>query len=123
MEISKSEFQVMDIIWQIAPCSANEIVDRLNQNQEWHEKTVKTLISRLVKKGAISFTRQGREYIYSATIAKKDYQEQESQSFIQRLFKGKISPLVAAFAEKDQLSESDVKELKQLIDSWEKKND
>ena len=123
MEISKTEYQILEVIWKIAPCSANEIIQELNKNQDWHEKTVKTLISRLLKKQAISFTRDGREYIYSPEIAKKDYQEQESQSFIQRLFKGKISPLVAAFAEKEKLSDADVQELKDLINSWENKND
>lgn len=123
MEISKTEHQVLEVIWQLAPCSANDIINELNKHQDWHEKTVKTLVNRLLKKQAIKFVRQGREYIYSPCISKKEYQEQESQSFIQRLFKGKISPLVAAFAEKEKLSESDVKELKELIDSWEKKDD
>ncbi len=124
MDISKTEFQVLDVIWQQAPCSANDIVIELNKSQQWHEKTVKTLISRLLKKQAISFVREGREYIYSPCFSKQEYQQQESKSFIHRLFKGKVSPLVASFAENDALSEHDIEELKQLIAKWEdKKND
>lgn len=119
MDISKTEYQVLDVLWKLAPCSANELITELNKSQDWHEKTVKTLLSRLLKKQAIAFTKRGREYIYSPCISKKDYQGQESQSFIKRLFKGKVSPLVAAFAENESLSKEDIAELKQLIDSWE----
>lgn len=123
MEISKTEYQVLDVLWTLAPCSANDIVEELNKEQDWHEKTVKTLLSRLLKKEAITFTKQGREYIYSPLVSKKDYQGKESQSFIKRLFKGKVSPLVAAFAENESLSKEDIDELKQLIDSWEEAKD
>lgn len=122
MDISKTEFQILDVIWQHAPCSANEIVAQLNKTETWHDKTVKTLINRLLKKQAISYTKQGREYIYTATISRQSYQGKESQSFITRLFKGKVSPLVAAFAQQQKLTKKDVDELKQLIDSWEEEN-
>jgi len=119
MDISKTEHQIMQIIWQCAPCTANQIVEQLNNQTEWHEKTVKTLIGRLVKKGAISFVREGREYIYSPIIAEKDYQKQESESLVQRLFKGRISPLVATFAQDKKLNQNDIDELKKIIDGWE----
>ena len=123
MEVSKTELKVLEVIWQGHPVSSNEIIERLNQQGEWHEKTVKTLISRLVKKQAISFQKENRRYLYSPLISEENYQMQQSTSLISGFFKGKVSPLIAMFAQHNQLKKEDIQELKQLIDDWEKEND
>ncbi|GAA0811082.1 BlaI/MecI/CopY family transcriptional regulator [Colwellia sp. D2M02] len=122
-EISNAEFEVLDALWQQAPASANEIIARLNQHKEWHEKTVKTLLNRLVKKQAISFEKQQRHYLYSPLVERDAYTLKESQSFIERMFSGKITPLVANFAKQNDLNKEDVAALKALISDWEKNND
>ena len=124
MEISKAEYEVMCAVWQGHPCTAKDIVDRLRgDQQEWHEKTIKTLLGRLVKKQALSFAKQQRHYLYSPLIEQEHYQQQESESFIERVFGGRISPLVAGFAKQQKLTEDDIAELKNLINEWEKKGD
>ncbi len=123
MDISKTELEVMQAIWQGSPVTSNEIVARLNQQRQWHDKTVKTLLGRLVKKGALEFTKNGRQYLYSPCVSETDYQAKESQSLVSRLFNGRISPLVAGFAQREQLSEQDIAELKQLIADWEQESD
>lgn len=124
MDISKTEYEVMCAVWQDAPCSANDVIERLRADgAEWHEKTVKTLLGRLVKKQALGFEKQGRHYVYNPLIGQEAYQRRESESFIQRMFGGRVSPLVASFAKQEKLTEKDVQELKSLIDQWEKKND
>ncbi|MCJ8272193.1 MAG: BlaI/MecI/CopY family transcriptional regulator [Psychrosphaera sp.] len=123
MDISDSEYQVMEAIWQGHPCTATDVVSRLNESEQWHEKTVKTLIGRLVKKEALSFEKQGRQYVYSTTLKKSDYQIEKSQSFLSKMFDGKISPLVAAFANKDALDAKDISELKDIINNWEQDHD
>lgn len=123
IEISRTEYQIMEVIWQLAPCHSKDIVDALNQHDDWHEKTVKTLIGRLVKKGAISFKKQGRQYIYQAEITPQDYKIKESESFLGRLFNGKLSPFVSAFAHSNKLTQNDIDELKDIIKKWEKNND
>ena len=123
MDITKTELKVMHVIWQKSPITADEIVIRLNSSKEWHEKTVKTLLNRLTKKGALKFNRIGRQYEYYPIISQSSYQEKETQSFIARMFHGRISPLVAGFAKQEKLSKQDVEELKKLISDWEKQND
>ncbi len=123
IEISKAEFEVLSVIWQQHPLSAAEIVERLNEERQWHEKTVKTLLNRLVKKEALGFEKEQRRYLYYPLIERESYQEQESSSLVQRLFSGKLSPLVAGFAKHNQLEKEDVESLKALISSWEKEND
>jgi len=121
IEISKTEFEVMDALWQSYPASANDIIERL-QHKDWHEKTVKTLLSRLVNKQAIDFEKQQRSYLYFPLLEKSAYLANESSSIVSRLFAGRVAPLVAGFADTDSLSRQDVNELKALIDQWEKDN-
>lgn len=141
-DISKTEFEVLAAIWQKYPASAQDIIDRLNhdsassgtvsnlecnsaqqQDKTWHDKTVKTLINRMVKKGAIGFKQQGRRYFYSPLLEREAYQIKESRSIIDRLFGGRVAPLVAGFAKNQQLTKTDVDELKSLIKQWEHEND
>jgi predicted transcriptional regulator len=122
-DISKTEFEVLDALWEQHPASANDIIQRLNQYKTWHEKTVKTLLSRLVKKQVINFDKQQRSYLYFPLMERSTYTETESKSLVSRLFGGKVAPLVAGFANSDSLSKEDVDELKALIKKWEQDND
>ena len=122
-DISNAEFDVLDVIWDNYPVTSNDVIARLNQRKEWHEKTVKTLLGRLVKKEVLGFEKQQRQYLYSPLIAREEYTKKETSSFVSRLFKGKIAPMVAGFANQNTLSKQDVEELKALIQQWEKDND
>ena len=122
-DISKAEFEVLDALWQQSPASASDIIARLNQRKAWHEKTVKTLLSRLVKKQVVGFEKQQRHYLYSPLIERDSYTQKESKSLIERMFKGKIAPLVAGFAKQNDLNKDDIDALKSLISDWEKSND
>ena len=122
-EISNAEFEVLDVLWEDHPATSNDVVVRLNDKKDWHEKTVKTLLGRLVKKGVLGFEKQQRQYLYYPLIAREDYTKKETTNFVSRLFKGKIAPMVAGFANQNSLSKQDVSELKALIKEWEQKND
>jgi predicted transcriptional regulator len=121
-EISKTEFEVLNALWEGHPAPASEIISRLNKHKEWHEKTVKTLLSRLVKKQAIDFEKRDRSYFYFPLFERSVYLAKESKSLVGRLFEGKVAPLVAGFANADSLTKDDVDELKSLIEQWEKDN-
>ena len=122
-DISNAEFEVLDVLWDDFPATSSHIVERLNQKKPWHDKTVKTLLSRLVKKGVVDFDKAQRQYLYRPLIAREDYTKKEATSFVSRLFKGKVAPLVAGFANQNSLSQQDVDELKALIKQWEQNND
>jgi len=132
-EISNAEFEVLEALWQQYPASANDIIANLNgskqstngvkQDKQWHEKTVKTLLNRLVKKQAISFEKQQRRYLYSPLLERESYTLKESKSLIKRMFSGNLAPLVAGFAKQNDLNKDDISALKSLISDWEKNND
>lgn len=115
MQISKAESQVMEVLWRRSPQGADEIVAAVGPGQDWSEKTVKTLINRLLNKGAVSAVQQGRRYLYSPAMARQDYVQDESRGLIDRLFDGRLAPLVSHFADTNQLTAEDIGELKRLI--------
>lgn len=119
IEISNAELSVMQVLWQQQPLTANEVVAALGNEKDWHEKTVKTLLNRLVSKDALGFDKDGRAYLYYPLITEQDYQLQQSHTFVGRLFAGRVAPLVAGFASQNKLNADDVQQLKQLIADWE----
>jgi BlaI family penicillinase repressor len=121
IEISDAEYQVMEVVWHQHSASAKQII--LALNNDWHPKTVNTLLNRLVKKQALGFEKEGRSYVYRALVNRANYINQKSQRFLQKLFGGKISPLVANFVDQDMVQKEDIEDLKKLISDWESNND
>jgi BlaI family penicillinase repressor len=119
--ISETEWEVMKVVWGKSPISANEIVDILSEDDTWHPKTTKTLINRLVKKGALEYDKQGRAYIYRPAVKEADCVKAVSQSFLDRVFSGGLKPLLAHFVGQKRLSPDDAKELKRLLEERSRK--
>jgi predicted transcriptional regulator len=91
------------------------VVATLASRHDWQETTVKTLLNRLLKKGAISAEKDGRRYLYSAVLKREQWVAAESKSMIDRLFGGRIAPLVAHFGKQRKMSKADLDELKRLV--------
>ena len=119
--ISEAESRVMELLWQQSPQTSEEIVAALLEPTGWHEKTIKTLLNRLLGKGAISAEKDGRRYLYSPLLRREDWQQRESRSLLDRVFGGKVAPLLAHFSQHEKLTTKDVAELRKLIDSIDKK--
>jgi len=120
MKISTAESVVMGALWGRAPLTADEIGSEVAPGQGWSEATVKTLINRLLNKGAIAAERDGRRYLYRPVLDRADYVEAESQGLLDRLFDGRLAPLVSHFSENQKLTAEDVAELKRLIEDFDK---
>jgi len=116
MSISEAESAVMDVLWREHPLSADEVVVALAKSTDWQEPTIKTLLNRLLKKCAIAAERDGRRYLYRPLLKRQDYVHAESKGLLDRLFDGRVAPLVAHFSERSKLSKIDIAELKRLIE-------
>lgn len=116
MSISEAEAVVMDVLWRQAPRSAEEILAEVGPSQGWQEGTVKSLLNRLLKKKAVKAERDGRRYLYAPRLTREQYVLQESKGLIDRLFDGRIAPLVAHFSEQRKLSRRDVADLRKLLE-------
>ena len=102
-------------IWKHAPISTNEITEKLTQTTKWSPKTIQTLIKRLVTKGALSYEKQSRVFVYTPLIEEKEYIGQESHSFLERYYDGDITAMLSAYIEDDKLSESEIDTLRSLL--------
>ncbi|MGE4460524.1 MAG: BlaI/MecI/CopY family transcriptional regulator [Stenotrophomonas sp.] len=116
MRISEAEAVVMEALWESHPLSAEDVVARLGDRNGWAEATVKTLLNRLLNKGAISATKEGRRYLYAPQVAREAWLLEESSSLLERLFDGRVAPLVAHFSQHRKLSRDDVAELRRLLE-------
>ena len=108
-----------EVLWQESPLSSLEVVERL-QNQGWNEKTVKTFLNRLVKKDVLSYQKDGRRYLYSPLVKRDTFLKQESNGFLQKVFKGDMKELLATFVNNKQLSASELEYLRTLLDDKDK---
>ena len=116
MKISNAESLVMEALWDKSPRAAEDIVAVVAEPNGWTEATVKTLINRLLTKGAVAADKDGRRYLYRPMIARDAYVTAESEGLLSRLFDGRLAPLVSHFSEQQKLTPQDIAELKALIE-------
>ena len=113
--IGEAEYAVMEVLWEEAPLTAAEVAGRVPASRDWSIRTVKTMLGRLLAKGILAHEEDGRRYLYRPAIARADYVAQESGRLIDRMFGGKVTPLVAHLAERDRLSPADIAEIEALL--------
>jgi len=116
VSISEAESVVMAVIWRSNPIATDDILAALKQHEKWQETTVKTLLNRLLKKGAISAQKDNRRYLYSPRLQREQWLAAESKGFLDRLFDGRVAPLVSHFSQQKKLSKRDIADLKRLIE-------
>lgn len=114
-QISEAEFEVMKVVWKFAPINTNEITERLLKTTTWSAKTIQTLIKRLVTKGALTYEKQGRIFVYTPLVKENEYINQQSNSFLNRFYDGDISAMLSTYLENDQLSETELQHLRSIL--------
>ena len=114
-QISEAEFEVMKVVWKSAPINTNEITQQLLKTTSWSAKTIQTLIKRLVTKGALTYKKQGRVFVYTPLVKEDEYINQESNSFLKRFYDGDISAMLSAYLENNQLSETEIRHLRSIL--------
>ena len=113
--IGEAEYAVMEVLWRESPLTAAEVAARVPAARGWSIRTVKTMLGRLLAKGVLAHEEEGRRYRYRPAVARADYVAQESGRLLDRMFGGRVTPLVAHLAERDRLSEADIAEIEALL--------
>ena len=114
--ISEAELVVMEALWSAdEPLTAADVAERIDPSREWSDRTVKTMLGRLLAKGVLAHEEDGRRYLYRPAVARERYVAGESRRLVDRLFGGRAAPLVAHLAESKGLSEDDIAELEALL--------
>ncbi|HWV98832.1 MAG TPA: BlaI/MecI/CopY family transcriptional regulator [Candidatus Acidoferrum sp.] len=118
--ISETEWEIMKVIWAQAPCSAGLIIETLTRRDAtWHPRTVKAFLSRLVRKKALGFKKEGRAYLYRPLVRQEDCVDAASESFLDRVFGGSLQPMLAHFVDRKRLSAEEIRELRRLLENKE----
>lgn len=113
--ISEAEHAVMEVLWEKSPQTAAEVCEKVCEDRDWSMPTVKTLLSRLVAKGAVSTQPDGRRFLYTPLLGRSDYVGGESRRLVDRLFGGRAAPLFAHLAETEALTDDDIAEIERLL--------
>jgi len=121
--ITEAEHAVMEALWENSPLTAAEVCDAVCQPRGWSLATVKTLLSRLVAKDAVSTEPDGKRFLYTPAIARAEYVGGESRRLVERLFGGRAAPLFAYLAEEEALSDADIAEIETLLDELKRKGE
>lgn len=119
--ISDAEWEVMQVLWDAAPLLASDVVERVAVKNGWSPRTVKTLLNRLVKKGALGFEAEGKRYHYYPKVTRPECVRQESRSFLRRVFGGQAQEMLAHFVSETPFTPDEIHRLRQLLDQRETK--
>ena len=114
-KIAESEWRVMQVLWSNGSQTANDVINALSGEVKWKPRTIKTLISRLVKKGAVKVTEEGYRYRYSAAVDESECVRSETKSFVRRVYQGAMKPALAAFIEDADLSDKEIDDIQKIL--------
>ena len=115
-QISDAEWDVIKVLWDRGEASAQDVTEALAVGRNWRPQTVKTLLNRLVKKGAVAYAEEGRRFIYRPKVSRDAVARAESRSFLSRVFDGAVTPALVHFLKLGNLSSADIEELKRTLD-------
>ncbi|WP_265563906.1 BlaI/MecI/CopY family transcriptional regulator [Sphingomicrobium arenosum] len=120
--VSEAELEIMEALWSAAPqaVSAAEVAERVPESRGWSLPTVKTMLSRLTQKGAVRHEAEGRRYLYSPAIERDSYVGNESRRLVDRLFGGRLTPMIARLAEDEAITDSEIAEIEALLKELKK---
>ena len=117
--VSEAEWKVMKLLWQKSPQPAYDLAQELGRSEGWQPKTVKTLLTRLVKKRALEFEKYKNLYLYQPLLTEKECILQEGESFLNRVFDGSVGNLLLHFAELESLSKKQADALRKILKNIE----
>lgn len=115
--ISESEWSVMEVLWDRSPQTASAVAKALHESTGWAENTVRTLLTRLVEKGALEIVdSEVQPKLYAPAVKRELCVQTESKSFLDRIFRGASKPLLVHFASNARLTADEARDLKKLLD-------
>jgi BlaI family penicillinase repressor len=119
--ISESEWEIMNVLWDKAPQTANDIILSLQESTDWKPKTIRTLLDRLVQKDVVGVNKNQRVYTFYPLYSQEECQRAETESFIKRIYGGTMKSMLVQFIHEDTLSDDDINELRTILNEKPKK--
>ncbi len=115
MKLTEAEWQVMNALWIKHPASTRQVVERLPKSVRWAYTTVKTMLARLVEKGAVRESKEGNVSLYDPLVSQRNARLHAVRSLLDQAFNGALGPLMHFLVEEKQLTPKVKKELMQVL--------
>ena len=115
MKLTQAEWQIMKALWKKHPANARQIMARLPKGVSWAYTTIKTMLSRLVEKDAVSEQKQGNTSLYQPLLSQRKARLSALTSMLDQAFDGATGPLVHFLLEEQQLSPRQKRELAEKL--------
>ncbi|MFP3390186.1 penicillinase repressor BlaI [Brevibacillus sp. SIMBA_040] len=119
--ISEAEWEVMNVLWEKEPLTANEVIFSLQEKMDWKPKTIRTLLDRLVKKKVVGVNQNQKLYTFFPLYTQEECQKAEAQTFLKRIYGGTMKSMLVQFIEEEALTEEDMNELRSILNEKPKK--
>ena len=116
INISDGEWKLMKLLWESAPRTIGEMVDALREDTGWSKTTIFVMLNRLIVKDAVRMEEGGRAHLYYPEVTREEIAEEETESFLTRVYDGSVGMMVSALAERNALSKSEIDELRTILD-------
>ena len=113
--ITDAEWEVMRIVWANTHATSKDVISILSEKMNWKQGTIKTLLGRLVEKGALHTELEGRKFIYTANIEEKDAVRSYTNEIFERICRKNVGNVVESIIEDHALSFDDIKRLEEII--------
>ena len=122
-EPTAAEWKVLTAVWNKGPLAARDVVQALADETDWSTSTVKTLLRRLVEKGALKTRQVGNSFLYSTTRSPLRTLRRSGEELILRAGETAVGPLLAHLVKRSRLSPEDLDELRALIEEKSEEED
>lgn len=116
-QITDSEWVVMKALWEKSPLLSRDIIKSVSERSTWNNKTIETLLRRLVDKEAVGYNlinSKVREYY--PLVSQEECEKVESESFLKKVYNGSVSMLIAGLLKHQKVSKEELERLKELVD-------
>ncbi len=121
--ITDAEFEIMTVLWSEGPISSGRIAEQLSEKHQWTTQTVRTLLTRLIEKDAVAFTKEGRRHLYFATLKREEFSRSAITRLADRLFGGRAAPLLSEFVADRGMTADDIHDIETLLNALKRDAD
>lgn len=116
IKITDAEWEVMRVVWAHGSVTSREIIENLESKMQWKAPTIKTLIGRLVEKGALNTEQEGRKYIYSANIEEREAVGSFTNDIFDRICRKNVGNVIESIIKDHTLSFDDIQRLEEILE-------
>ena len=114
--ITDAEWEVMRVVWANDRVTSKKVISVLKEKMDWTQSTIKTILGRLVEKGALNTEQEGRKFIYTANIEETEAVRDYAEDIFNRICNKKVGNVIGNIIEDHVLSFDDIDRLEKILE-------